>query len=373
MTGVAGIDEKAGYVYFISSERSPLESDLYRVKLNGQGRTRLTGDPGAHAISMSPNCAWYVNSYSSLTTPPGKTLRAVDTGLQPVSLFPPNRKTLDEYDILPTEIVQVKTSDGATLYAHLIKPAGVGQVHDLPSGVRTQTGQVVDLPHKKYPALVEVYGGPGAQSVRNAWAGASWEQALAQRGFVVWQTDNRGSSGRGHPWETAVFHKFGEKELADQRDGIRHLLSLGFVDPKRIAIYGWSYGGFMTLYSLLHAPELFRAGIAGAPVTDWRSYDTIYTERYMGLPFDNPEGYRKSSPVNDAKELEAPLLLIHNFEDDNVHFQNTFRMAAALERAGKDFEMLIYPQHTHGVTGPGRKQMLEAMTAFLERNLRAER
>ena len=148
------------------------------------------------------------------------------------------------------------------------------------------------------------------------------------------------------------------------------MVSLGFVDPSRIGIYGWSYGGFMTLYSLLHAPEVFRAGVAGAPVTDWRHYDTIYTERYLGLPDDNEEGYRLSSPVHFADQLEGALMLIHNFEDDNVLFQHTLRMADALERAGKPFDLMIYPQKAHGVTCKRRKHMLAAAAAFLERELK---
>jgi dipeptidyl-peptidase-4 len=195
---------------------------------------------------------------------------------------------------------------------------------------------------------------------------------MAHKGFVIWQLDNRGSAGRGHRWESAVFRNFGAKELEDQKEGIRHLISLGFVDPDRFGIYGWSYGGYMTLYSLVHAPDLFRAGIAGAPVTDWRHYDTIYTERYMGLPSENPEGYRRSSPVHFAANLKARLLLIHNFEDDNVLFQNSLQMAEALQRAGKQFDWMIYPLKSHGVTGPFRRHMYELMTAFFERELKGD-
>jgi dipeptidyl-peptidase-4 len=166
-----------------------------------------------------------------------------------------------------------------------------------------------------------------------------------------------------------LYREFGAKELADQKDGIRHLASMGFVDESRLGIYGWSYGGYMTLYSLLNAPELFRAGVAGAPVADWRNYDSIYTERYLGLPSQNAEGYRRSSPVHNARNLKAKLLLLHNIEDDNVLFQNTLQMANALQRAGRPFEMMIYPQKTHGVTGPARSHMLESIVAFLERTL----
>jgi len=162
----------------------------------------------------------------------------------------------------------------------------------------------------------------------------------------------------------------GRVELSDQRAGIEKLLSMGFVDKDHIGIYGWSYGGYMTLYSLLHAPELFKAGIAGAPVTDWHNYDTIYTERYMGLPSENPEGYKKSSDVLAAGNLQGKLMIVCNFEDDNVLFQNTMQMMTALRRANKQFEFMLYPQKTHGVTGNLREGMLEQMTEFFERNLK---
>ncbi|MDQ6706654.1 MAG: S9 family peptidase, partial [Acidobacteriota bacterium] len=193
---------------------------------------------------------------------------------------------------------------------------------------------------------------------------------LAQRGFVIWQLDNRGAAGRGHAFESALYRRLGEKELADQRDGVRHLISQGFVDAARIGMYGWSYGGYMTLYSLLNAPDLFKAGIAGAPVADWHNYDTIYTERYLGTPAENEEGYRTSSAVTYADQLKAKLLIVHNIEDDNVLFQNTLQMSDALEGAGKLFTMMIYPQKSHGVAGPARKHLLELTTDFFEKNLK---
>jgi dipeptidyl-peptidase-4 len=257
---------------------------------------------------------------------------------------------LDEYDVLAAEIVQVKASDGALLFGRLIRPAGFD-------------------PHRKYPAIVEVYGGPDVQRVENRWYDAlSVEQVLARRGYVVWSMDGRGSSGRGHTWESAVFRNLGAKELEDQREGVRHLLSLGFVDAARVGIHGWSYGGFMTLYSVLHAPDVFACGVAGAPVTDWRNYDTIYTERYMGLPSDNAEAYDNSSAVGAAAQLKRPLLIVHNIEDDNVLFQNTLRMAEALERADKQFELMVYPNKSHHLA-LGRDHFDRLLVDFFDRNL----
>ncbi|MFB3828451.1 MAG: S9 family peptidase [Bryobacteraceae bacterium] len=347
VTEVAGVDEAAREVYYVSTEQSPLERHLYRIGLNGKDKRRLSVTAGTHAIRMSPTCDYYMDSASSLTAPARQALHTRD-GAE-VRVF--QEAAPQQHEILPTEILTVKAAGGTPLYARLIKPAG------FKAGV-------------KYPAIVMVYGGPHAQSVRNAWSGATWDQALAQRGFVIWQLDNRGSAGRGHAFESKVFRNLGAQELEDQKTGVAHLVSLGFVDPARIGIYGWSYGGYMTLYSLANAPGLFRAGIAGAPVTDWRNYDSIYTERYMGLPAENPEGYTRSSPIGKAGDITARLMLVHNFEDDNVHFQNTMQMADALQRANKRFEMMIYPQKAHGVTGPARKHLLEATTEFFERSLK---
>jgi dipeptidyl-peptidase 4 len=350
VTSLAGVDEAAKTVYYVSNATNPLERQLYRAGFDGKHPERLTQTQGTHTISMSPTCDYYMDSASSLKAPPQRTLHSKD-GKAAATYMEADRTALDELQILPTEIVRFTASDGALLYARLIKPAGFA-------------------PGKKYPAIVMVYGGPHSQNVRDAWSGASWDQVLAARGFVIWQVDNRGSSGRGHRWESRIFRNLGEKELADQKEGIQHLESLGFVDPSRIGIYGWSYGGFMTLYALCNAPGVFRAGIAGAPVTDWRNYDTIYTERYMGLPQENQDGYRRSSVIGKAGDLTAKLLIVHNFGDDNVHFQNTLQMADALERAGKQFEMMVYPQKAHSVTGPVRKQMLEGLTEFFEKNLK---
>jgi dipeptidyl-peptidase-4 len=217
-----------------------------------------------------------------------------------------------------------------------------------------------------------VYGGPGVQTVRNRWYGPSWEQVLAHEGYVVWGLDNRGSRGRGMAFEAPIYRKMGFPEVEDQRTGVEYLIARGIADPQRIGITGFSYGGYMTLRSLLFAPDLFRVGVAGAPVTDWHNYDTIYTERYMGLPEQNQAAYDASSNVKNADRLRGKLLIIHNLEDDNVLFQNTMQMASALERAGKPFVMQIYPQKTHGITGPYRRAFYQQMLEFFEEKLKPE-
>jgi dipeptidyl-peptidase-4 len=346
---VSGVSEPKGEVYFTARAATTLEDHFYVVPLAGGVERRLTAPVRTHTISMSAGCEHYVDASSNLGEPVRRSIHRGD-GSEWSVWVEADRKPLQEYEILPTELRVLKASDGATLYARLIKPAGF-------------------TPGRKYPAVVMVYGGPHSQTVRNAWAGANFDQALAHRGFVVWQLDNRGSGGRGHAWEAALYRRLGERELEDQKTGVRHLVSMGFVDPARVGIYGWSYGGFMTLNALMHAPETFKAGVAGAPVTDWRMYDTIYTERYLGLPEENPEGYRLSSVIHSAAKLKGALLLMHNFEDDNVLFQHTLRMADELQKAGKPFGMMLYPQKTHGVSGTAYKHLLETVAAFFERNL----
>ena len=349
-TGIAGVDEAAGRVYYTSNETNPLERQFYSIGLTGQGKTRLTSGSGTHSIAMGPGGHFYLDTFSSVSSPPSTTLHAGD-GSELEVYREANRRVTEEYEILPTELVNFKGPDGTLFYARLIRPAGFDA-------------------SKKYPAVVLVYGGPDSQGVRNTWMGVDLDQVLASKGFVVWQVDNRGSSGRGHAFETPVFRKLGSTELADQVAGVEHLVSLGFVDRTRVGIRGWSYGGFMTLNAMLNAPDVFRAGIAGAPVTDWRNYDTIYTERYMGLPKDNVDGYKNTALPQRAESLKGKLMIAHNVEDDNVLFQNTVQMSDALERAGQPFEMQVYTQKTHAVTGAEARQLNAAILDFFERNLK---
>lgn len=354
VSAVEGVDEMRPRVLYTSTEAGPTERQFYAVSFDGANKQRLTKAEGTHSISLAPGANYYLDSWSSLTSPPRRELHQSD-GAEMREVQPADRtagKESDEFDILPSEIVKVKASDGTLLYARMIKPSGF------------EAG-------KKYPAVVTVYGGPDFQAVLDSWQGLSWDQVLAHKGFVIWQLDNRGSSGRGHKFESVVWHDMGEHELSDQKEGIQYLIAQGFVDPARIGLYGWSYGGYMTLYTVTHAPGLIKAAIAGAPVTNWRNYDSIYTERYMGLPRDDEHGYQISAPVNSAIGMgETKLLMLHNLEDDNVHFQNSVQMAEALEKADKQFYMVVYPEKTHGVSGPEHKQLLEETTAFFEQHLK---
>jgi dipeptidyl-peptidase 4 len=350
VVSISAIDEPRGLVYYTSSETSPLETQLYRVPLNGGERARITREEGTHEIHANDDGSYFVDSYSSLKQPE-QTVLATSAGEQISVLQPADRSLTQDYALLPEEIVQLKATDGTLLYARMIKPA-------------------IFQASAKYPAIVYVYGGPGAQSVRNRWYGLSWEQVLASRGYVVWQLDNRGSKGRGLAFESGIYHQLGKLEVEDQHLGVEHLVAMGFVDPNRIGVTGWSYGGYMTIHCLLFAPDIFKVGVAGAPVNDWHNYDTIYTERYMGRPEQNAAGYDASSNVKNASKLQGRLLIVHNMEDDNVLFQNTMQLANALEHAGKPFFMQIYPQKTHGVRGPLRKSLYQEMTNFFDAHLK---
>lgn len=351
VNNIDAVDEAAGRIYYTSDEPTPTEHHLYSIGLDGRDKKRLTQEPGSHSISMGPGGKYYLDTYSSLTQPPRTVLHAGD-GRELGVYREADRTQMNEYDILPTEIVTFKGSDGTLFYGRLIKPAGF-------------------TAGKKYPVIVTVYGGPGVASpVHNSWSGVNIDQVLAHKGYVVWQSENRGIKGRGHAFETAIYHKLGVTELADQVAGVKYLISLGFVDPARIGIHGWSYGGFMTANAMLNAPDVYRAGFSGAPVTSWMNYDTIYTERYMGLPKDNPDGYRDTALPRSASKLKGKLLLVHNFEDDNVLFQNSLQLVNALQLADKQFEYMLYPQKQHGVTGAASRQMNEMMVEFFDRSLK---
>lgn len=344
------VDEASGRIFYMSTEESPTGSRLYAVDLNGKHRTLLSPAPGVHAVSISPHGAYFTDAFSNLDSPPSQAIRRAD-GSELMTWMQADMTIANTYMLSKPEIVEVKSTNGDTMYGKLFKPVPFD-------------------PAKKYPVIVQVYGGPGAQSVRNIWSGLTDDQFFAAKGFIIWVMDNHGSTGRGHAWESVIFRNMGQHELEDQRLGVDWLKKQSYVDGARIAITGWSYGGYMTLYSLVNAPDVFKCGLAGAPVTDWRNYDTIYTERYMGLPQVNGDAYDHSSPKTHAGNLKAPLLIVHNIEDDNVHFQNSVQMADALERAAKQFRMVVYPQKFHGVFGPYARSLAETRLSFFEENLK---
>ena len=349
---LAGVDEARGIVYFTATEENVRRRPLYRVGLDGAGFAKVTSTArGQHVGKLSPDGKHILDTWSSVSEPP--VLSLLDSSGKTVRVVDPPQNRLADFELGLDEEHSLPADDGARLEGHLLKPAGFDA-------------------SKKYPVIVFVYGGPHSQVVRDAWGAASLlDHLLASRGFIVWSVDNRGSFGRGHAWEAALFHEMGTRELADQLAGVRYLKSLPWVDPSRIGIWGWSYGGYMTLFALTRAPDVWKCGAAGAPVTDWKFYDTIYTERYMGAPQENPQGYERAAPLAKAREVRVPLLLLHGGSDDNVHLQNTMTFADARVRAGRPYELHIQPRQKHGFRG---KESLDfrnrAIVRFFEEELR---
>jgi len=348
---LAGVDEAKGLVYFTASEHSNIAPQAYRIKLDGSGLTRLTASEGSHRVEFSPDFAHFVDVWSDVNTPSqerlydsqGKLLRAIEEN---------KVEALKQYKLGTTEFLTVKTRDGFPMDAQIIRPP------DFDS-------------KKKYPVMSFTYSGPHAPSVRNSWGGTAnlWHQLLAQKGYIVWICDNRSASGRGLEPTWQVYKNLGELELRDLEDGYTWLKSQPYVDGSRIGLWGWSYGGFMTSYALTHSQTL-KLGIAGGTVSDWRNYDSIYTERMMLTPQNNLEGYQKSGPVFAAKDLHGKLLLIHGAIDDNVHMSNTIQFVYELQKAGKQFELMLYPKSRHGVSDPVLvKHMRQMMLDFILANL----
>jgi dipeptidyl-peptidase-4 len=353
---VEAVDEKRGLVYFTANRETPLERHLYSAPLDGSSDPieverriqRVSTTPGWHSSVLSSNGQLWLDTYSNPDTPASLTLRRTDGRV--IDVLVPN--TLDEsHPYAPfraahqrTEFGTLRAEDGQTLYYQLITPINFD-------------------PAKRYPVIVDVYGGPGNQRVRNAWGGfprgneGFFRQYLAQQGYVVFTLDNRGSGFRGTAFEGALYRRMGSIEIEDQVRGVEFLRSLPYVDARRVGVFGWSYGGYMALMAMVRAPDYFTAGVAGAPVTDWRLYDTHYTERFMSTPTDNPDGYRDGMVMTHAKQLRGRLLVMHGMADDNVLFTHSTALFKTLQDLRKPFEVMPYPGSKHALmrfpnTGP---------------------
>lgn len=353
VSGVDSVDEAKGVVYLTATEKSPLERHLYKVSLDGSGFARISKDDGMHMVQFSPNAALYVDMYSNAMTPPRQDLYRAD-GTRAATVNENSQSAqLAAFHLSPVEFFKIQSHDGVSLNCSMIKPPHFD-------------------PTKKYPVIVYTYGGPHAQVVMNAWQGSTflWHQLMAQKGYIVFALDNRGSAGRGHVFEEPIHFRFGAQELSDQRDGAAWLQSQPYVDPKRLGIWGWSYGGHMTLHAMFEAGEVFKVGFAGGPVTDWHFYDTIYTERYIGLLPQHEESYDESSPIKNAGKLTGKLLIAHGTGDDNVHFSNTLAVSNELIKAGRYAEVMPFPGRGHGVSDPAaRRVLMNRATQFFLDNL----
>ena len=349
---VAALNEVQGVVYFTATEKSPLERHLYSVGLDGGGFRRISAEKGTHAVNFAPDASIYVNTYSNAGTPPRQDIHRVD-GKKLTTLSENKVAELAEYHLSTVEFFTVKSHDGMPLNCSMIKPPNFD-------------------PTKKYPVLVYTYGGTHGQVVVNAWTGNLflWHQLMAQRGYLIFSLDNRGSMGRGHLFEEPIHYRFGAQELSDQLDGVAWLKGQPYVDADRIGIWGWGYGGYMTLHAMFGAPEIFKVGFAGAPVTDWHFYDSIYTERYIGLLPMNAESYDASALTEKAEKLKGKLLIAHGTGDDNVHYSNTLALIDDLTEAGKYVEVMALPGRGHEVSDPPAQRLLwDRVTKFFLDNL----
>ena len=336
-------------VYYLSTETSPLRRDLYTVRLDGRDKRRLTGGDGTYRIAPSRGFRYFISYFSNVRTPNRVTLHRSDGRL--VRTLEDNaalRAKLDELQVPVKEFFRFATSEGVELNGYMVRPNGFDS-------------------SRRYPVLMTQYSGPGSQQAADRWT-IGWEDVLVQQGYIVACVDGRGTGFRGEEFKKCTYGELGKYETVDQIEAARYIASLPYVDPDRIGIYGWSYGGFMALNCILKGNDVFRAAIAVAPVTSWRFYDTIYTEIYNGLPQDNPSGYDDNSPIHFADRLKGKLLIAHGTGDDNVHIQNTYEMITKLVEYDKPFELYVYPDRNHGM-GPSRHHLMERCIEFVQRNL----
>ncbi|WP_274475197.1 S9 family peptidase [Mangrovimonas aestuarii] len=354
VTEYYGYDEKNDRVYYQSVENGSINRDVYAIALNGRKKERLTKRDGTNDAAFSADFTYFINTFSSATTPTEYTLNSAKTGDVIKSILD-NDKVADKllnYKTSEKDFTTI-TVNGNELNMWMMKPADFD-------------------PSKQYPLLMYQYSGPGSQEVANHWNGANdyWYQMLAQKGYIIACVDGRGTGFKGAKFKKATQKQLGILEVEDQIAAAKQLGERHYIDASRIGIWGWSFGGFMSTSAILKGHDVFKMAIAVAPVTDWRFYDSVYTERYMTTPQENAEGYNKTSPLKHADMLEGDYLLIHGSADDNVHVQNTMQMVEALIQANKDFDWAVYPDKNHGIYGGNtRLHLYRKMTSFIDDKL----
>ena len=355
VTNYYGFDEKTNTVFYQSVENGSINRDVYSINLNGKNKVRLSKSIGTNAATFSPNFQYFINTFSSATHPTTYTLNEAKKGAQ-VQVIESNEalaSKLKGYNLSAKEFFVLKTAKGNELNAWILKPKDFD-------------------PTKKYPVFMYQYSGPGSQQVNNDWNSNDdyWFQMLAQQGYIVACVDGRGTGFKGAAFKKVTQKELGKYEVEDQIDAAIVIGNYPYVDKNRIGIWGWSYGGFMASNCLLKGADVFKMAIAVAPVTNWRFYDSIYTERYMQTPQENASGYDENSPINHVNKLKGNYLLIHGSGDDNVHVQNSMQMIEALIQANKQFDSQIYPDKNHGIYGgKTRIQLFNKMTNFIKENL----
>ncbi len=355
VTSLYGVDTVDGYVYFQAAKDSPLSRQLLRVKLNGKGLDELAGGKGSHSAQFSSTFDYYVRTTSTANTAPvysvyrtkGNKEQRVIEGNSGIA------ELQEQYGTSEVEFFTFDNREGTALNGWMIKPNDFD-------------------PERSYPVFMYLYGGPGSQQVLDSWRGTNywWFQMLVQKGFIIACVDNRGTGARGEEFRKMTYQQLGHYETEDQIDAARYLGNLSYTDPARIGIFGWSYGGYMSSLCLLKGNDVFKSAIAVAPVTNWKWYDSIYTERYMRGYKENTSGYDDNSPINFVDRLQGDYLLVHGITDDNVHWQHTVEMANALISANKQFDTYFYPNRNHGIYGDNaRLHLYTKMTNFIMENL----
>ncbi len=354
VTDFYGVDEENQRVYYQAAAKSPLEKEVYAASLKNGKSMQLSTEAGTNSAQFSSTYDYFVLNHSTINTPPSYVVYNGDK--KKIRVIEDNKAlgmTQDSTQLSPVEFFNFQTTEGVALNGWMIKPMDF-------------------KPEFKYPVFMYLYGGPGSQQVTDSWKGQNywWFQMLAQQGYVVACVDNRGTGGRGEEFKKMTYLKLGHYETIDQIEAAKYLGGLDFTDEERIGIFGWSYGGYMSSLCLFKGNDVFKAAIAVAPVTSWKWYDTIYTERYMRTLEENKEGYEDNSPIYFADRLKGAYLLVHGMGDDNVHFQNSAEMAAALVAANKQFDTYYYPNRNHGIYGgPTRLHLYTKMTNFIFDNL----
>lgn len=348
---LCGVDEKNQVVYYLSHEVSPTDVNLYRVGIEGKNKTRILPEKGTHSAVFSKDFSYFMHTFSSINTPPVYSIKKSDG--QTVRSLVDNIKVVNkmkEYDLSEATLGTFATSIAENLNYWIIKPSNFDA-------------------SKKYPVLMYVYGGPGSQTVKNSWGYSNyfWYQMLANRyGYIIFSVDNRGTGARGSAFKKITYKQLGKYEIEDQIEAARWLASQSYVDASRIGIWGWSFGGYMSSLGITKGADVFKTAIAVAPVTNWRYYDNIYTERYMQTPQLNAKGYDDNSPINFTDSLKGNYLIIHGTGDDNVHFQNTVEMVNKMVEKNVNFDSEFYPNRNHGIYGGNtRYHLYNRMTKFI--------
>jgi len=353
VTSFYGLDSDKMEIFFSSTEDGSINRSIYCLDLESGKRKKLSTQTGTNSAKFSNGLKYYINTYSNANTPPIFTLHKSDgTLIKTIEDNTEFQNKLEEYNISEKEFITIYT-DNADLNAWIIKPPNFDD-------------------NKKYPLFMFLYGGPGSQKVLNRYEGNNfyWYQMLAQKGYVIACVDNRGTGGKGAEFKKMTYKELGKYETIDQIDAAKYFGSLNYIDEKRIGIQGWSYGGYMSSLAITKGADVFNLAVAVAPVTNWRYYDNIYTERYMQTPQENPSGYDENSPINHVEKIKGKYLLIHGTADDNVHVQNTYEMSSALVRANKQFDLFVYPDKNHGIYGENtRYHLYKKITNFILDNL----